>query len=157
MARRFRLERLLRVRERVRQLRQNEAAALAAEVRRLERAREALIDTRDRRARGEADALARAPLDAETFVVGRSYDRGLAEDAERCSADHGTAASALEAKRGEVTAARRDERKLERLRDLHQQREAEEEARAAERLLDEIGARGRRRARAAEDDDEEES
>ncbi len=151
---RFRLERLLRVRERVRQLRQHEAAALAAEVRRLERERSALAAAREQQADGERDSLARAPLDAASFVIGRLYDRGLADDEARRAHERDAMITAREAKRAEVTAARQEERKLERLREAHTARAAEERARDDERLLDEIAARGHRR-RAGDDEDDD--
>jgi flagellar export protein FliJ len=145
MAGRFRLERLLHVRERVRQLRQNEAAALAAEVRRLERAREELVAAREQQGRDEARALAGAPLAADDFAIGRRYDRGLAEDAERCVEEHAATSAALVAKREQVTGARQEERKLERIRDAHERRRAEDAARADGRALDEHAIQTHRR------------
>ncbi len=151
MARRFRLERMLRLRERLRQLRQNEAAALAAEVRRLERARTELTASREARARDEQRAAA-APVDAETFALGRLYDRALAESESRCDAAYAATTTALVAKREEITGARREERKLERVRDAHDRRSAEEAAREADRVLDELAVQGHRRTHGGDEE-----
>ena len=145
MAGRFRLERLLHLRERVRQLRQNEAAALAAELRRLERAQQAFTAKRDEQARDEARALAADTLAVDDFAIGRRYERALEEDAERCVEEQATTSAALAVKRDQVVGARREERKLERIRDAHERRRAEEAARADERALDEHAIQTHRR------------
>ncbi|MEW6269002.1 MAG: hypothetical protein AB1689_06850 [Thermodesulfobacteriota bacterium] len=150
---RFRLERLLHLRARLRVLRQIEAERIAAERRRREQARSQLGAEREEALALAAHAAAQGAAGATTLRLAHAYAPALAArevDAERALAD---AAERLRTKRADIARERAEERKLTHLEERHRARVAAEATRAEERLLDEtILARHARMRR--EDDGE---
>jgi flagellar export protein FliJ len=147
MATSFRLGRVLRLRAQLRQLRQHEADALVARVATLEAESEALTDAREELAAVEAEAARRGPLTAETLRLGRTYDETLAERGRETAAAAAETRVALAAKRDELLHEHREERKFLHLEEAHRERVAVEDARAADRLLDELAIRAHERSR----------
>ncbi len=136
----FRLSRVLRLRTQLRRLRVHEAETLAGELSTVRARGAALAAAREERARAEA-AAGSTGLPAPVFQLGRQYDAALADDESRCRIDEGRLTTALAAKRAEVEAERREERKLEQLRSVHGERAAEDDARRLGTLLDELALR----------------
>jgi flagellar export protein FliJ len=144
MATSFRLARVLRLRGQLRRLRQHEADALAARVATLEAEGEALAHAREELAAAEAG---RGPLTAESFRLGRAYDAALADRGRETAQAAVETRAALGVKREELLHEHREERKFLHLEEAHRERVAVEDARAADRLLDELAIRAHERAR----------
>ncbi len=151
----FRLARVLQLRGHIRRLRQIEADTLAAESEALAARGAELGAERDRRAGEEAHAAAAGVLDAPTFQVGRAYDDALAAAERRCRLEAERVAVALAAKRVELQTERQEERKLERLATAYRERQVEQEARAANVVLDELAMLRHARERTRSDHDRE--
>ena len=134
----FRLDRVLRLRGQLCRLRRLEMQALEGEQGRLsaersdvENERVAVLEDLARRSAGGA-------VEITTFQMARAYEEVLGERAGALDGRIAAARTRLVAKREELAAERREERKLEFL--LEQHRAAAERAAAldAERLLDEL-------------------
>ncbi|HEY2388665.1 MAG TPA: hypothetical protein VGK30_17040 [Candidatus Binatia bacterium] len=136
----FRLARVLHLRTQLRRLRMHEAETLGSELARLRRQAASLAARREEWARIEA-ATASDGVDATVFQVGRAYDDALADEERACGREQERVTAALLAKRAEVEAERREERKIEQLERLHDAREAEDEAHRLATLLDELALR----------------
>jgi flagellar export protein FliJ len=138
MSRPFRLSRVLNLHTQLRKLRQHEAADLAATVHSLEANRRALRAARDDLGAEEARIAGRGEFEARSLELYRSYAAALEMQEQVCAVQVEEARAALVAKRDELVAQRREERKLLRLAELHGQSVAEEDSRLADRLLDEL-------------------
>jgi hypothetical protein len=136
----FRLDRVLRLRTQLRRLRMHEAETLASELARLRAHAADLAARREEWARVEA-TKAGGGVDATVFHLGRAYDEALADEERACWRDAERVTAALVTKRAEVEAERREERKIEQLERLHDEREAEAEAHRLTTLLDELALR----------------
>lgn len=133
----FRLFRVLRLRSRLRHLRQLEAARLESEQ---HRTVARCSELHDERIGVLARATETAATGVESAVLGllRSYDDVLCERESTARAELARLASLLEEKRGEVAHERREERKLEHLAQQHRARLDAAAATEAERLVDEL-------------------
>jgi len=143
----FRLQRVLRVREQLRKLRQHEAEELAARVAAARLAAARLAEEHERAGAVEAADAAAGRLTPESLRVARDYERALGDAEAALRAEVCRLAVALEGKRVELRRARQEEEKYVRLADAHRQRVVAEEAREAERALDEIAIDRHRRGR----------
>lgn len=141
----FRLERVLRLRERVRELRQLEAGALGARRGALESLRQQADLDRERVLEEQGRAAVERPMGVEELRLGLVYAAALAATEARLAREVAEAEQALLAKREEVARERREERKLLRLEELHRERVEAREARHAELLLDELALHRRGR------------
>lgn len=136
---RFRLERVLRVRE---QLRRQAEDALAA-------ARDAVARIDDAIAAAcAAQEEARAAEAAERQYTGadllhwRAYGEAARAREQTLRGDRAAALAVVEARRAELLARRSDERGLERLRERARERHDAGEANTERTLLDELALRG---------------
>jgi flagellar export protein FliJ len=133
----FRLARVLRLRSRLRHLRQLEAARL-----RWEQQRTVVRCTELHAER--VDVLEHAATTAASGVEGavlgllRGYEDVLRERESTATSELARLESLLEKKRGEVARERREERKLEHLARRHRARLEAAAATEAERLVDEL-------------------
>jgi flagellar export protein FliJ len=145
MATPFRLARVLRLREQIRRLRTHEAEQLAARLAAAETAGVRVVAEREAIGTREAAAAAAGTLTPETLRVGRAYDAALATAEQAHALDVARLGRALAAKRAELLRDRQEEEKYVRLAAAHRQRVLEEEAREAERSLDEVAVERFRR------------
>ncbi|MBM4265671.1 MAG: hypothetical protein FJ144_03485 [Deltaproteobacteria bacterium] len=133
----FRLARVLRLRSRMRHLRQLEAARIRWEQ---QRTADRCTELHDER----ADVLARATttvaggVEGAVFGLLRSYDDVLYERETTAKSELAQLAVLLEGKRTEIAHERREERKLEHLAQQHRAKLEAAAATEAERLIDEL-------------------
>jgi flagellar biosynthesis chaperone FliJ len=145
MAAPFRLARVLRLREQIRRLRTHEAEQLAAQLAAVHVATARIVEERERRGLREAEEARLGLLTPDGLQVSRAYDAALAV-AEKAHVAEGTRLGlALAAKRAELLRERQEEEKYVRLAAAHRSRVLEDEAREAERSLDEIAVDRHRR------------
>jgi flagellar export protein FliJ len=145
MAAPFRLARVLRLREQIRRLRTHEAEQLATQLTAVHAEIARIIDQRERRGLREIEEARHGLLTPDSLQVGRAYDAALAV-AEKTQVREGARLElALAAKRAELLRDRQEEEKYVRLAAAHRQRVLEDEAREAERSLDEIAVDRHRR------------
>lgn len=153
MATTFRLGRLLRLRTQLRAQQQHTLATRIAEARARDAEREALAAECLRVGLAEAAAAETGMLGADELRLRRSYADVLAAR-ERAAAERARAAHALvAATRETLKAARREERRFERLAETHRARAAEAAEREAGRMLDEFAVVRFGRARREERND----
>ena len=150
----FRLERVARLRTRLRELR---ASEFAAENARLGRLRERLADTRRLRTESLEEEGARtriAPEDDAVFQTRRAWVQGLELRERQLLAEIAGAEEAIAVKRQEVLLARQEEAKLGHMEERHDIREAAEIQRQDAVALDEFAqqAHRRRQQEGSEDD-----
>lgn len=150
----FRLERIVRLRTRLRELR---AAEFAEEKARLRGLQESLEHTRRLRTQSleEEGAMTRtAPVDDAVFQTGRAWVQGLEIRERQLLADIASAEETITAKRQEVLMARQEEDKLVHVEERHAIREAAEIERQGAVALDEFAQQAhRRRQREGSEDD----
>lgn len=145
MAAPFRLARVLRLREQMRRLRSHEVEQLATRLAAVRAEAVRLAGERERLGAVEGQQAAAGTLTPDTLRVGRAYDATLAA-AERIGAEEIVRLGhALAAKRAELLRDRQEEEKYARLAAAHRQRVLEDEARGADRVLDEIAVDRHRR------------
>ena len=141
----FRLARVLRLREQVRRLRSHEVAQLATRLAAVRTEAVRLAGERERLGVVEEQQAIAGTLTPDTLRVGRAYDATLAA-VERIHAEEiGRLGHALAAKRAELLRDRQEEEKYVRLAAAHRLRGLEDEARHADRALDEIAVDRHRR------------
>jgi flagellar export protein FliJ len=153
MAGAFRLARLLRLRSQLRRLREHEAATLARRVAALTAEAAAVAAERERQGEAEARAAAAGMLTPARLHLGREYAAALADAERKCRIALHEAARQLDAKRDELLASHREERKVQRLEEGHRARVAEAATQGVARALDEVAIDRHRRARMRGDDD----
>ena len=142
MARPFRLERVLRLRTRLRKLIQDEVALLGASLARLREEAAAARQAQDD-ARRAAEAAGQSGLTGEELARWEAYGRGLATREASLLEESTRVAEALARGREELLERRREERKLERLRERAATRAQAEEARSEGLMLDDLALRQR--------------
>jgi flagellar export protein FliJ len=147
MGREFRLARVLRLKTQLRQLRQLELEAMAADLASLEREASVLATARDRVAEDEAEAAHDGTLSAPLLHLMRSHAAALADLEQRAVMRVKETHALLEAKRAELREERIEEKKLVRLGEYHQERRAAEDGRTTANMLDELAIQGHERAR----------
>jgi flagellar export protein FliJ len=142
MAFRFRLARVLRLRTRLRQQTQDELAAMAANLAAL-RAEVAAAREAQAAAHAALAEAARVGVTGEELGHWAAYERGLVGREKALAAESDRVTEAIVRGRAELVERRRDERKLERLRERLGNRAQAEEARQEERVLDDLALRER--------------
>jgi flagellar biosynthesis chaperone FliJ len=143
MAEPFRLQRVLRLREQIRRLRTHEAEQIASRLAAVRAEIEHLATARERCGTFEGEAALTGTLTPESLRVGRAYEASeRARALEAVQLGH-----ALDAKRAQLLRDKQEEEKYVRLAAAHRARVLEDEAREAERTLDEIAADRHRRNR----------
>lgn len=134
----FRLARVLRLRGQLRRLRQIEAQQIEGERDQLDAARSTLDEARrlllDQTERAFAEGAVRG---GDLGLIHR-YEEALTSRTAHVEHRLAETGARLAAKRGEVGAERREERKLEHLEERHRAARAGEAALASERQLDEL-------------------
>jgi flagellar export protein FliJ len=153
MAGTFRLARLLRLRTQLRRLREHEAATLARRVETLTAEAAEVAAERERQGDAEARAAAAGLLTPAQLHLGREYAAALADAEQKCRTALHEASRQLAAKRDELLASHREERKVQRLEEGHRARVAEASTQHAARALDEVAIDRHRRARMRGGDD----
>ena len=151
MAAPFRLARVLRLREQIRRLRTHEAEQLASRLADVRAEVERLATARERCGMFEGEAALAGTLTPESLRVGRAYEAALAATERARALEAVQLGHALDAKRAQLLRDRQEEEKYVRLAAAHRQRVLEDEAREAERTLDEIAVDRHRRNRKEQD------
>lgn len=141
----FRLSRVVRLRSRLRELRESEMRHLRAQRSRLESERETTRTTRDDCLYGESIRARQAPMDEQTFRLGRLWEGALARREEELGVRIEATKQAIREKREELVAARQEEEKLLRLRERYEARVAEEAQRHEDAGLDELAIQAHHR------------
>lgn len=141
----FRLSRVARLRSRLRELREAEMKHLGAQLRRLESERDTTRTTRDDYLYDESVRARQAPLDEQTFRLGRLWEGSLAQREEELGVKIETTEQAIRDKRVELVAARQEEEKLLRLKERYESRVAEDARRREDVVLDELAMQAHNR------------
>ena len=148
MAVAFRLGRVLRLRETLRRVRQQERAQLVGRRSAVELQRRRATSERARVLEDEAEAAAAMVLDPAFLRLSRQFEAALATTERNLGEAAAELDRLLAQKRVELVADWREEQKLQKLTERHDARVDLEEARRTERALDELAlARHRRNAR----------
>lgn len=147
MAAPFRLQRVLRLREQIRRLRTHEAEQLASRLAAVRAEVEHLATARERCGMFEGEAALAGTLTPESLRVGRAYEAALATTERARALEAVQLGHALDAKRAQLLRDKQEEEKYVRLAAAHRTRVLEDEAREAERTLDEMAADRHRRNR----------
>jgi flagellar export protein FliJ len=139
----FRLGRVRRLQEQIRRLRQSEAEVLNSQLGRLRRRLDVTHAEREKL----ATARTRPELSVDSARLGMAwaYEQHLEASATRLGRELERGHELLRLRREAVKRSRQEERKLDRLKERHDERLAEEAQRHEDGLLDELSLHGFRR------------
>jgi flagellar export protein FliJ len=141
----FRLGRVRRLQEQIRRLRQSEAEALSSQLGRLRRRLDVTHAERERLA--TARTRPELVVDSARLGMAWAYEQHLEASATRLGRELERGHELLRARRDAVQRSRQEERKLDRLKERHDERLAEAAQHQEIGLLDELSLHGFRRGK----------
>jgi flagellar export protein FliJ len=145
----FRLGRVRRLQEQIRRLRQSEAEVLSSQLGRLRRRLDVTHEERERIASDRTRP--ELVVDSARLGMAWAYEQHLEASATRLGRELERGHELLRLRREAVQRSRQEERKLDRLKERHDERLAEVAQRHEDGLLDELSLHGFRRIRAQQE------